>query len=299
MPAGHLKNMTTQYDALDRFETTVRGLHDSLGKKFHIKELSFDVESIYEMGDLSRLVKKLTDLGGFDATFVEEGIDAVHKLYYSVFSTNGKQYEFRTSSEGDFADLEPIFHVLEQIVKDHKPGYQYCFSNLEGGQVTTLVFGKTTDLLIAVDEGYPCSLPGSQWGWKEQWNRCIYSYVRMDKVPDFFDLRLKYYMALKELRERRFHVPDVTVNRIYIDDLFKKDTIDIVIDGAPLPVVSAAIHGTEVRCCWETWGVALAYTLVKYYNGQPALYNKEEKRTMLLSQQEYLHKAELAFKKKM
>ena len=291
--------MTTQYDALDRFETTVRGLHDSLGKKFHIKELRFDVESIYEMADLSRLVKQLTDLGDFNATFVEEGIDTINKVYYSIFKVNEKQYEFRASSESDFADLEPLFHVLEQIAADNRPGYQYCFSNVEGGQIVTLVFGKTTDLILAVDEGYPCSLPGSQWEWKEQWNKSVYTHVKLDKIPDFFDLRLKYGLALKELRERRFNVPAVTVNRIYIDDIFRKNAIDVVIDGSPLPVLSAAVNSTEVRCCWETWGVALAYTLVKYYNGRPFLYNKEEKRTIELTQREYLNKAELAFKKKM
>ncbi|HEY1200425.1 MAG TPA: hypothetical protein VGE79_05570, partial [Niastella sp.] len=73
--------------------------------------------------------------------------------------------------------------------------------------------------------------------------------------------------------------------------------IDIVIDGAPLPTSSNDIKGSKVNCFWDSWGVLLAYTLIKHYNGKPSLYNKTEKKTTTLTQQEYLTKAETAFGK--
>lgn len=44
------------YHNLDKFGKIICSLHDTLGKKYHIKDYAFDVECIYAKEDLSKLV---------------------------------------------------------------------------------------------------------------------------------------------------------------------------------------------------------------------------------------------------
>lgn len=295
---GQVNKMENQYDNLHRFSETIHTLNDSLGKKYSISEYAFDVECIYETSDLTKLVKKMIGLGRFEYKFVIEGQDKSKNQYYTVFEIANTKYEFRTSSEGDYVDLETVMPSLELIAKNNKPDYQYNFSNDDGGQIAFLIFAKTSELEKAVDEGYPCSLQSGRWRWEKEWKWGIYSDIKVEKVPHFEELKVKYFQTLTELYALGFNVPNLTINRIYIDDIFKKNSVDIVIDGGPMTTSSNEILGNQIRCFWESWGVLLAYTLVKHYNGQPSLYDKKEMKRIELTQKEYLEKAEVAFGKR-
>jgi hypothetical protein len=290
--------MEIQYEKLDRFSKTIHSLNDSLGKKYGISEYAFDVECIYETGDLTKLVKEMIGLGGFEYKFVKEGQDNSKNQYYTVFEIASTKYEFRTSSEGDYVDLETVTSSLELIAKNNKPDYQYNFSNADGGQIAFLIFAKTSELEKAVDEGYPCSLQSGQWRWDKEWKWGVYSDIKVERVPDFEELKVKYFQTLTELYVLGFNVPNLTINRIYIDDIFQKKSVDIVIDGGPMTTSSNEIFGNQIRCFWESWGILLAYTLVKHYHGQPSLYDKQEMKRIELTQKEYLEKAEVAFGKR-
>jgi hypothetical protein len=295
---GQINTTENQYENLDRFDKTIHSLSDSLGKKYGILEYAFDVECIYEKGDLTKLVKEMIGLGEFEYKFIKEGQDKSKNQYYTVFEVANTKYKFRTSSKGDYVDLRTVIPSLDLITKNNKPDYQYNFSNANGGQVALLIFAKTSELEKAVDEGYPCSIQSGQWRWDKQWKWGVYSDIEVEKVPDFEELKAKYFQTLTELYARGFNVPKLTINRIYIDDIFKKNSVDIVIDGGPMITSSNKIIGNQIRCFWENWGVLLAYTLVKHYNGQPSLYDKKEMKRIELTQKEYLEKTELAFGKR-
>ncbi|MBX7156689.1 MAG: hypothetical protein K1X91_17155 [Bacteriodetes bacterium] len=295
---GQINTMENKYENLDRFSKTIHTLNDSIGKKYGISEYAFDVECIYQIGDLTKLVKEMIGLGGFEYKLVKEGQDNSKSQYYTVFEIANTKYEFRTSSEGDYVDLETVMPSLELIAKNNKPDYQYNFSNADGGQIAFLIFAKTSELQKAVDEGYPCSLQSGQWRWDKEWKWGVYSDIKVESVPDFEELKVKYFQTLTELYALGFNVPNLTINRIYIDDIFQKKSVDIVIDGGPMTTSSNEILGNQIRCFWESWGVLLAYTLVKHYNGQPSLYDKEEMKRIELTQKEYLEKAEVAFGKR-
>ena len=295
---GQINTMEIQYEKLDRFSKTIHSLNDSLGKKYGISEYAFDVECIYETGDLTKLVKEMIGLGGFEYKFVKEGQDNSKSQYYTVFEIASTKYEFRTSSEGDYVDLETVMPSLELIAKNNKPDYQYNFSNADGGQIAFLIFAKTSELEKAVDEGYPCSLQSGQWRWDKEWKWGVYSDIKVERVPDFEELKVKYFQTLTELYALGFNVPNLTINRIYIDDIFQKKSVDIVIDGGPMTTSSNEIFGNQIRCFWESWSILLAYTLVKHYHGQPSLYDKQEMKRIELTQKEYLEKAEVAFGKR-
>ncbi|WP_153796047.1 hypothetical protein [Foetidibacter luteolus] len=292
---GQKTTLDDKYSNLDKFGKTISKLHDSLGKKYNIKDYGFDVECIYGQADLTKLVREMLDLGEFKYKFVSDGQDKSKQQYYSIYQIIDKSYEFRTSSVGDYVDLETVFPSLQQIVKDNKPEYEYNYSNMDGGQIAFLIFAKTTELVQAVDEGYPCSLESGRWQWDKEWKWGVYSDIILEKIPDFADLKRKYYQTLKELYDEGFNVPNLTINRIYIDDIFKDKSVDIVIDGGPGTTSANDIIGHKVRCFWEGWGVLLAYTLVTRYNGKPTLYDKELNTTTTLRQQEYVTKAKTAF----
>jgi hypothetical protein len=226
---------------------------------------------------------------------VKDGHDKQKEEYFSIFKIGDSTYEFRTSSNGDYVQMETVFPILEKIAKDNNPEYQYNYSNREGGQIAYMIFAKTADLIKAVDEGYPCSLPSGEWKWEKEWKWGVSTEIELDQLPDYNDLKLKYFQTLQELYSKGFNVPVLTIHRIYIDDLMNEKSIDIVIDGAPFPTSNNDIKGNTVSCFWESWGIALAYTLIKHYNGKPSLYDKTEKKTTALTQQEYLTKAEKAF----
>ena len=137
---GQINTMENQYENMDRFSKTIHSLNDSLGKKYGISEYAFDVECIYETGDLTKLVKEMIGLGGFEYKLVKEGQDNSKSQYYTVFEIANTKYEFRTSSEGDYVDLETVMPSLELIAKNNKPDYQYNFSNADGGQIAFLIF---------------------------------------------------------------------------------------------------------------------------------------------------------------
>lgn len=295
---GQINTMKNKFDNLDKFNNTITSLSDSLGKQYGILEYAFDVECIYGEEDLTKLVKEMLQLGGFDSKLIKDGHDESNEQYFSILEISNSRYEFRTSSQGDYVHLETVMPPLELIVKNNKPDYQFNFSNADGGQVAFLIFAKTSDLELAVNQGYPCSLSSGKWRWDKEWQWGVYSDIKVEKLPDYDDLKEKYFQTLTELYASGYNVPNLTINRIYIDDIFNKNSVDIVIDGGPMTTSSNEILGNDVRCFWESWGVLLAHTLIKHYNGQPTLYYKEEKKQIILTQNEYLEKAEFAFGKR-
>ncbi|MDJ1506017.1 hypothetical protein [Xanthocytophaga agilis] len=290
---------STKYENLNKFDSVMGTNYSLLEAKYCIKWIEFDVECIYGNEDLTKLIKEMLDLGGFQYQLVKEKHDDSEKQYVSIFQIAGKNYEFRTSSEGDYIDLEIIIPILEKVTRDNNPDYEYNISNLDGGQVANLIFAKSSDLRQAVDEGFPCSLESGYWQWDKEWQWGVYSDIQLKQIPDFEELKTNYHQTLQELYKQGFNVPDLTIKRIYIDDIFKGNQIDIMIDGGPLSTSSNDIVGNKVRCFWDSWGVLLAYTLVKYYNGKPTLYDKEEKETTVVTQQEYQMMAEKAFGKRL
>ena len=123
-----------------------------------------------------------------------------------------------------------MYPSLQQIAKDLNPDFEYNFSNREGGQVAYMIFAKSSDLIKAVDEGYPCSLESGKWLWDDEWEAGLYSDIEVEKIPNFDDLKEKYHQALQDLYNKGYNVPNLTIQRIYIDDIFKKNIIDIVIE---------------------------------------------------------------------
>jgi hypothetical protein len=284
-----------RFDNLDKFGSAIHTLNDSLGKKYRISQLAFDVECISNAADLSKLIADILKLGEMPSKFIKDGLDESNKQYYTIYEVAANRYEFRTTTESDYVELENTFQTLELITKKNKPDHQYNFSNADGGQIAYMIFASNDQLKKAVDEGYPCSLPDGQWRWEKQWKWGVYSDITLDSLPDLGELKVKYHQTLSDLHQRGYNVPALTIQRIHIDDILNKQSIDIVIDGGPMITSSNPFAGGKVRCFWESWGVLLAYTLVKHYQGRPTLYDKEEKKTTSLTPQEYIDKAESAF----
>ena len=286
-----------EYENLDRYNAKIYKLHSELGKKYGIKDYAFDVETIYEKMDLSNLVSHMLELGEYKFSLIEEKHDTISNQYISIFESGGKNYEFRTSSLSDYVDLETIMPSLDSITQDQKPTFEYNFSNIDGGQVATLIFANSENLANAVDEGYPCSLESGIWEFENEWKWGVYSDIKMNEIPDYDELKEKYHQTLQGLRDLGIHAPNLTIHRIHIEDLFKDRSVDIFIDGRQFSNSHNIIGDGGIRCFWDEWGVLLAYTLIEHYDGKPQLFDKTEEKTTVLTADKYKEMVKKAFGK--
>lgn len=291
-------DMKDKYLNLDKFSERIHSLNDSLGKKYGIKEYGFDVECIYGKEDLTRLVSEMLDLANFKYEVVKDSLDKSNNQYFSLFKITETEYEFRTSSLGDYVDLETVMPELDSITKNETPEYQYNFSNADGGQIAFLIYAKTDSLKMAIEEGYPCSLPNSSFKREVDWNWGTYSIVSLNHLPKFDDLLNQYHTILSEIYDLGYDVPNLTIDRIYIDDIFKSNSIDIYIDGGPMSTSSNDYSGNEVKCFWDGSGLVLGYTLVKVYQGEVKLYDKKAKTETMIEADEYFNSVLKAFGKR-
>ena len=290
--------MVDKYSNLDKFSERIRSLNDSLGKKYGIKEYGFDVECIYGKEDLTRLISEMLDLGDFQYQVVKDGLDKSNNQYFSLIKISEMEYEFRTSSQGDYVDLEIVIPELNNITKNETPEYQYNFSNADGGQIAFLIYANTDSLKMAIEEGYPCSLPNSSFKREIDWNWGTYSIVSLNHLPKFDDLQNQYHTILSEIYDLGCDVPNLTIDRIYIDDIFKSNSIDIYIDGGPMSTSSNDYSENEVKCFWDGSGLVLGYTLVKVYQGAVTLYDKKNKTKTKIEADEYFNLVLKAFGKR-
>lgn len=286
-----------KYENFDKFSARMHGLERTLGEKYNIPVHYFDVECIYDEQDLPELVKDILDFSNIAYKEVSFGLDTAEKQYFSKLEINNKVYEFRTSSLGDYVDLERVMPSLDSILVNNFPQYEYNFSNADGGQGATLIFVKSSVLRQAVQEGYPCSL---SMGWANledyDWEQGLYTDVQLQHYPDFEELTLAFHQTLTELYKQGYDVHQWSLPRIYMDDVFKDNRLDIHIDGVFLS--SATLMPQKIRCFWDSLGLILGYTLVKKYKGQPSLYSRDTEETTPITAQEYLTKVEQAFGKR-
>lgn len=284
------------YAGQDRFHEHVSNLHYELGKKYGIKEFWFDTECIYQKEDLTGIIDSFLHFGEFNYEFIDDGLDSIKKEYYSIYNISDLIYEFRTTALSDWIEYEQIFPALDSITSNLKPEYEYNFSNIDGGQVACLIFGKSQSIDKAVDEGYPCSRPNGRWN-EINWKWGVYSEVTLKEIPDFDSLLINYHSTIDQLYEAGFQVPRLTINRIYIDTIFNGNSLDIVIDGGPMTTSFNDIENTTFKCFWDGWGILLAYTLITHYEGVPFLYDKTEKVRIELTKEEYLKRVRNCLKK--
>ncbi|RTQ45331.1 hypothetical protein EJV47_26025 [Hymenobacter gummosus] len=266
-----------------------------LGPLFHLRETGFDVECIYGPQDLTELALQLTaELAQLPAVCVREELDEQAREFVTVVQIEGRQYQFRTSAESDWAELEKIMPVLAQIARELRPAYQFEVLNPPYDQTAEVVYGRRTDLLRAVARGYPCSLPDGHWDY-DKWPARLYTDVHVARLPPFDTLRRHYQRNLQRLHQAGYRVPNLTLPRLYFTDLLKSGHIDICIDGQEMVASEQVLPGPTVRCSDEGWGVLLAYTLTRDFHGEPTLLDRETNTRQPILRADYLRRAEAAF----
>lgn len=279
-------------DNRDRFYKTMFALEDSLGKKHHIRQINFDAECIYSAEDLdSLMIRIVRELGGFAIDSVQHSTNPDDSLYRSTLFLRGNAFTF--SSSGDYVDLDGLMPVLDSLTRKLAPLYAFRMANPPYDQTVDMLYATAADFKKAVDEGFPCSLEDSYDAWKarEVWPSRVYTDVRVQEIPSFPDLQAKYGQALQDLHSRGYRVPLLTKNRIYIADMFSEHMVDIFIDGRDISGPNK-IKGNKVQCFGDNWGIALAYTLVKYYQGMPVVYNRNTRKHLKYKREAYLRAVE-------
>lgn len=281
-------------DNRDRFYRTMFALEDSLGKKHDIRLINFDAECINSVENLDSLAIRIVhELGGFTIDSVQHSTAPDDNLYHSTLFLQGNAFTFSTSALDDYVDVDGLMPVLDSLTRKLAPLYEFRMANPLYDQTVNMLYATAAGFVKAVDEGFPCSLKDSYEAWKswEVWPSCAYTDVRLKEMPLFPGLQAKYGQALHDLYSRGYRVPSLTKNRIYITDMFSEDMVDIFIDGRDISGPNK-IKGNKVRCFGDNWGIALAYTLAKYYGGTPVVYNKDTRQHLKYKPEAYLQTVE-------
>jgi hypothetical protein len=279
---------------LDKFKATMKSLHDSLGKKYEIRELVFTYESVKGRADLTSLVKKILALGDFKPVEIRDGHDTIRNQFYTIVKLNNKLYTFRASASEPSADPELFFPALFEIPLDNRIGYLFSFSNYKEGYEHRLIFAKIDKLLKAVNEGYPSNGAEGPWKLKKEWEWDTYFSIHLPKVPAPSAVREKYHQTLMELYNKGLKVPPLNYQRIYLDNIFNQDEYNIIIDGNAPYRETGEIYDNAVRCSCTPYSLVLAYTLVKHFNGKP-IPSKNSQKLSNISSAEFFNKAEITF----
>lgn len=290
-------NCRDRYSDYNKFNNRIISLNNELGEKYNIKQLVFDTECIYGKEDLTNLVSNMLDLANFKYQFNKDGLDKLTNQYFTKFKVFDDEYEFRTSSLRDYVNLETVMKSLDSIVKNETPKYQFNFSNIND-QAAYLIYAKTDSLRLAIDEGYPCSLPNNSFKQKLNWTGGTYSIVTLSKIPNFKKLLKQYHKSLTEIYNLGYDAPIIRIKRIYMGDIFKNNSIDIYIDGGAINTSSNKFSDNQVKCFWDGSGLVLGYTLVKHYHGQVVLFDKTSKIESKIKGEDYLELVLKAFGKR-
>lgn len=288
------QNTSVNKFKLDIFNATMKSQHDSLGKKYGIKELAFRYGTVKGKADLTSLVRKILALGDFKPVEIHDGLDTIRKQFYTTVKLNGKRYEFRASATDPSADPELFFPALLEIPLHNRIGYLYSFSNYKNGYDHCLIFAKMDNLLKAVNEGYPCNGAEGPWNLKKEWEWDSYFSIILPEIPTASAVREKFHQTLIELYNKGLKVPKLSYRRIYLDNIFNQDEYNIIIDGNVLYRETGEIYDNTVRCSCTPYALVLAYTLVKHFNGRPVP-SKNSQKLSNISSVEFFNKADIAF----
>ncbi|WP_157501176.1 hypothetical protein [Lewinella sp. 4G2] len=290
-PKSYSSQMNPRFEA---YEARLTELETSLASEFDIDILEFDVECIYNIENLSQLVIDMLELGDFKFDTIKSGHNTTERFYYYTIKISDKQYEFRTSSRTDWVDLDYIMPVLESIVENHKRTYMYAFSNIDGGQIARLVFSEKEKLALAVDRGFPCSLPHSHFKVNIDWPHGLYSEVKYHEIPNMDELTDEFHKELKYMYNIGLDVPNLNRERIFIGSKYEDDLIEIFIDGGYVSSSTNKISEDHIQCFWNVSGIILANTLVKNYGYTVRLLDKTTGEYKYLSNVEYANKVQKA-----
>lgn len=134
-----------------------------LKSEYNLKDIGFDTECIYEEGNLSELLKRITDvLIPEHNVNIRESISEDGSYYTAIVSVSSANIEFRTQCDSDWLSDE-FFEQLENLPKVLKTDkVLYSINPLIGltGQEAWYFYGTTENLKSARKAGLPIIFPG-------------------------------------------------------------------------------------------------------------------------------------------
>lgn len=232
-------------------------------KKYNITDINFDTETIYELSDLSRVIKMILDSSKvINYQFINEYYDTINEQYKAIFKVFETNYTFETSALGDFIDFEKNFENLNDIAHKYDSNYIFGMPFYPGDQTMTLVFGDEKTLNMAIDEGFPMTLDESDLNWKN-WKSIKNIEIQIDSLPNCNDMKSFFLATLNELQNENIKVPLISKNRVFIGSLHKENEIYIVIDGLHFDSAPIKITENRIKSRDDLWSVLFIYSVFK------------------------------------
>lgn len=287
------ESMSGDSKNLHKYDSIQQQNFETLSQKYNILHHSFDSECIYQLGDLTSIIKEILQNLTPDLEFqIEPEVkNNEQQIYLATFIIHQKRYQFKTSTLGDYIDFEHNIHELNKIATDHLSDSEFRIPNYPGDQFLMVIFSNKDNLIKAVKEGFPCTIQKWQWA-NQQWPLGISVIVTLDQFPDEAILNQQYFQTMQNLHQKQFNISIFDQRQIYISDLFGNGLVCIMVNNA-LPFTNLR-RDAKIRCDHSPWGILLAYVLVKHFKGVPTLRNGSKKKIKPIKPSDFLNMVEKA-----
>lgn len=263
-----------------------KNFYDAL-EKHAIAHVNFDTETIYDVTDLGKVISEVIDSTlRVDYEIVAEYQDTVSEQYKAVFLIAGKEYAFETWADMDYMETDANFELLKAIASDL--GTQKVFEiPWTGDQSTSLVYASRERLKRAVEDGFPLTIAGEEWYWKNdsEWEQVKSLEVSINKGLNKKRLRNRIIETIEELKGSGLNLRSINLNRMYLACLSEQGTWYIVVDGDDSYLRPLEISDDLVASSTDYWSVLFQYVIAKEYgngtvtltlkNGQQEVINTE------------------------
>lgn len=272
----------------DRFHDTMSYRFKTLSQKYQFQSIYVDSETIYDSTDLTEVVQLVLDSLAklpYEVLLEEEEIEA-HRFHTQI-RVGEQEYDFYTSNQTDYIEMDKVFPVWEQLFQTHLPGKQLCIPHYPYDQLYCLVAGDSGKLFQAIREGFP--LTGADirdWDFTQAltpgWKKLAWT---SDQLLNFQEMENLLLDALQELGKRGFTVPALTPPRIYVTDMFDDQEYDLCLDGNSLGP-SIDIQGQTLTFWRDPYSLSILWYMSKEQDTPITLHFFDES-TQTLSPQEF------------
>lgn len=252
----------------DTFSSWQADNYYNLLKKYDIREVNFDTETIYTIEDLGLVISEILDsTHSIEYEITKEYHDSKENKYKTVFLIENKEYVFETSSLGDYIDFDKNYQLLKDIAKNTKSDCTFEIPWFPDDQSMSIVFAPKETLEKAINEGFPLTIEGQEWKWSNTyiWDDVVEMKTDIEKPIEQNKFRYQMVKTVNQLISSGINIKPITLNRVYLTCLYKSDRIRVIVDGNSFLHSSCQVNRNSIISNNEFWNVIFQYMLAENY----------------------------------
>ena len=266
-------------------------LIDSLSQKYDIRIFSCVGASVYELGDLSKIIQQLFEalLPRVSYELSPEVQDSTKRQFSTTVQVLDRFYPLTTAPGEDYPPFEDMLTMVQEITKLQFPESIAYWVNNPFPELVSILFANKEKLKQAIKEGFPCSM--QVWRWEEnEWSRGLDTHLSVDPFPSDEEITESLLLVVHQLYQIGFTVPLINKNQLVALNLFENGIYHVIANGFIFGSSLSTRRGNDIIVDDTFWSILMAYTLVKNFGGQPTLYKGKKRKK--ITPKEYLKMVE-------